>query len=294
MVTSIKASKQPQLNPYMVYLNTLSPTGRRSLASLLNTALGVLNIKKPPERFDWCSLGYEELVLIRAKLMDKGRSIHTVNATLAALRGVVRTSFHMGLIDGDTMLRVTAVKCVKGETLPKGRSLSSEQLSGMINRARCEKGARGKRDSAILQVLAYTGIRREELVQLSAGDYDRNTGELRIRAGKGRRQRFVPVPRRVQTTLEKWLKHLDDTSSPLFCQFHRGGKLTRLPLSGQTIYALVQDYARQAGIDHCTPHDLRRTFITQLLAKGVDINTVRRYVGHSNIMTTTLYDYRMA
>ncbi len=58
------------------------------------------------------------------------------------------------------------------------------------------------------------------------------------------------------------------------------------------MYDIVRRLADIAGIDHCTPHDLRRTFVTRLLEVGVDLNTTRQLAGHEQIQTTTRYDRR--
>lgn len=291
-VSTLPTRRRQRQTPYDVYLNTLSANGRRSLASLLSTTLQVLGEELPPARFDWCSLDYEDLVWLRRQLMDSQRSINTINATLAALRGVLRTGFHMGHIDADSMLRVTAIKCVKGQTLPKGRSLGKAQLVQLVKAARAVKGLKGERDSVIIQLLGYTGLRRDELIHLKTGDYAPQEGVLRVRVGKGRRQRLVPVPARIAAGLQRWIRRLGTGQQPLFCSLRKGGVLTHKPLSGNSIYTLVCRYADIADIGRCTPHDLRRTFITHQLERGVDINTVRRLAGHSDIQTTTLYDCR--
>jgi len=63
-------------------------------------------------------------------------------------------------------------------------------------------------------------------------------------------------------------------------------------LSSHSIYEIIKNRAEQAHIEPCRPHDLRRTFVTQLLESGVDINTTRQLVGHTDIQTTARYDLR--
>jgi len=63
-------------------------------------------------------------------------------------------------------------------------------------------------------------------------------------------------------------------------------------LSSHSIYEIIKNRAEQAHIKPCRPHDLRRTFVTQLLESGVDINTTRQLVGHTDIQTTARYDLR--
>ncbi len=63
-------------------------------------------------------------------------------------------------------------------------------------------------------------------------------------------------------------------------------------MSSQSVYDLVGKRAREAKIENCRPHDLRRTFVTRLLESGVDIHTVSQLAGHSDIQTTARYDLR--
>jgi integrase/recombinase XerD len=63
-------------------------------------------------------------------------------------------------------------------------------------------------------------------------------------------------------------------------------------MNSQGIYDLLKKRSEQAGIENCSPHDLRRTFVTRLLESGIDINTVRQLAGHTDIQTTARYDLR--
>src|SRR5439155_8632397 len=80
---------------------------------------------------------------------------------------------------------------------------------------------------------------------------------------------------------------------PHFCAIAKGGKL-KLPrkMSDRAVVYIVQRRAKQAGVAHFSPHDLRRTMIGDLLDAGADISTVQRLAGHSQVSTTTRYDRR--
>ena len=281
-------------NPLTVYLQTLAPTGRRTLQSLLNTALSLIEPNTDIHQFDWSTLRYEDLVSIRFQLLNHNKSLHTVNTTLAALRGVIRTAFHMGQLDGDTYLRVTAIPSVRGETLPAGRALSSKEVQQLQQAALNDKTLIGLRNQAILAVLIHTGLRRNELVNLLVGDYQPHTRELVIRQGKGRRQRILELPKTADTSLSRWLRHRPDGQTPLFCRIRKNDQLTNQALSAQAIYSLVTTLAEDAGLEKCTPHDLRRTFITQQLQNGVDPFSVSRLAGHCDLKSTQHYDRRVS
>ena len=78
----------------------------------------------------------------------------------------------------------------------------------------------------------------------------------------------------------------------LFNRIQRNGRVASQPLTTNGLTGILAQLQHDAGIARFTPHDMRRTFITRLLEQGVDINTVRQLAGHSDISTTTRYDYR--
>jgi integrase/recombinase XerD len=284
--------KRIPTNPLTVYLHTLAPSGRRSMASLLKGAVKCIDRGACLDSFEWTSLGYEDLVKVRFRLTNKRLSFHSVNATLSALKGVIKTCFNMGLLDADTMLRACAVKLVKGESLPAGKALVQQETRLLLKTANQGKGMIALRNRALLYVLIDTGIRRDELVNLRLADYRPQTSELVVRHGKGNRQRIVSLSKPCACRLAQWMKQLEGPSSPIFCRIRKSQQLTDKPLSAQAVYNIVTSLSKQAGIGCCTPHDLRRTFITNQLEKGVDINRVSKMAGHCDITTTAIYDRR--
>jgi len=78
----------------------------------------------------------------------------------------------------------------------------------------------------------------------------------------------------------------------LFNPITKTGSIQNRQLSSHAVYEIIRHRADQAQIEKCRPHDLRRTFVTQLLEAGVDINTTRQLAGHTDIQTTVRYDFR--
>ena len=284
--------RRRQQSPLTVYLHTLAPSGQRSIKSLLKTAIALIDPQATIESFDWSSLRYEDMVQIRYQLLNDGKSLHTVNTTLAALRGIVRTTFNMGLLDADTLLRVISIKSVKGESLPAGRALSKQEVSQLLKMSRKGKDLISIRNCAMLYLLIYTGVRRDELVNLKVSDYDPKNHTLVVRLGKGRRQRKIPLTKQVEDKLIKWMKMLSKCNTALFSRILKNNTISTKKLSTQSVYNVVVEYSMMAKIERCTPHDLRRTFITQKLQGGSDVIQVRKLAGHSDLHTTLLYDRR--
>src|SRR3954466_6056707 len=138
------------------------------------------------------------------------------------------------------------------------------------------------------------GLRASEAIDLEITDLDLEIGILRAR-GKGSKELLVPVgsaaTRAVNAYLAKGRPRLvgDTFESRLFVN-HRGAGLTR-----QGLYKIVQRHAASAGLaEKMSPHTLRHTFATHLLAGGCDLRSLQEMLGHADIATTQLYTHLSA
>ena len=133
--------------------------------------------------------------------------------------------------------------------------------------------------------------RRAEVAALILGDYHRRDRSLKVR-GKGNKQRVVYIPLGAHAALETWLGLRGRSPGGFFCGITKGGRLNHRGISPQLVYRVVQSRHQQAGIAEFTPHDLRRSHISDLLDQGIDLAVIARQVGHSNVQTTARYDRR--
>lgn len=287
-----------QTDPITLYLQGLVPTGRRSVRSLLTTDADILQFDGELEQMPWNILEYQHLAKIRATLQEQHKSANTINLTLSALRGVMKACFNLGLISADQLMRLNEIKRVRGKRLPSGRSLSASEIKKLFRACQQDKTATGKRDHAIIATLLATGIRRSEITQIQQQDYNTRNGMLNIQAGKGNKQRITYLNTETRRIVKQWLtiknkqQANDATENYLLNPTNKTGTIQNRKLSTQAIYTIIQQRAEQVGIDSVRPHDLRRTFVTQLLEAGIDINTTRQLAGHNDIQTTARYDLR--
>jgi integrase/recombinase XerD len=147
------------------------------------------------------------------------------------------------------------------------------------------------RDRALLETMYACGLRASETIGLELADVDLREGFLHAR-GKGSKERLVPLGRQAIAAISAYLRGGrpklvgERHEAVLFVNF-RGG-----PLSRQGLYKIVQRHAREAGLPRQTsPHTLRHSFATHLLAGGCDLRAVQEMLGHADIATTQMYTH---
>ena len=150
----------------------------------------------------------------------------------------------------------------------------------------------GRRDRAALETLYATGCRASEVVGLRPADVDLKAGTARC-IGKGNKERLVPLGLRARIALERYLA--GDRNSLISRRpgtaevfVSKSGR----PLSRIGLWRIVKTHARAAGLinaEAVSPHALRHSFATHMLAGGADLRVVQELLGHSSIATTQIY-----
>jgi site-specific recombinase XerD len=279
-------------HPVSVYLASLSPSSRRVMRESLNIIAAMLTADKADAlTTNWSAIRFQHAAAIRTKLAER-YSPASANRMLAALRGVLSATFNLGQMSAEDYLRAKEIKAVRGKSLSAGRALTAEELESLFAVCASDSSPAGMRDGALLAVARVAGLRRAELAAIELKDYNAAQGSILIR-GKGNKQRIVYAKNGATRWLKDWLAIRGKTSGPLFCPILKSGKvLAGERLSPQSIFDILAKRAAQAGIKDISPHDLRRTFISDLLDAGADISTVQKLSGHESIQTTTRYDRR--
>lgn len=275
-------------NAYLVYIAGLSLSSRRPAGQVLGVVAGLLAPGVAPEDLPWGQLGFAHVQALKVRLSELYH-FTTANRALTAVRGVLKTAFHLNLMSAEALMRATAVKPIRGTRVPKGRNISPEELRRLFDACdRTRPG--GARDAALLAVLFVGGLRRHEAAGLDLGSFDPSADTLRV-IGKGNRERLVHVANGARRALAAWLSVRGDSAGPLFCPVTKDGRIRLRRLSDQSIFDVVTKLAGRAGIQKVTPHDFRRAMISQLIEK-VDLAIVSRCVGHASTNTSALYDRR--
>jgi site-specific recombinase XerD len=184
--------------------------------------------------------------------------------------------------------------------LPKAEAhqmqfLNSEKVQQLLSQPLLSSKA-GLRDKALLEVLFSTGLRVSELVSLNRDQVDTQRREFGV-IGKGRRQRVVFLSERAAYWLDKWLLSRKDNWQPVFIRF--AGKQALITDDGETmrlttrsVQRMVDHYCRKARLPvKISPHGMRHSFATDLLANGAGLRDVQEMLGHKSIATTQIYTH---
>ena len=277
------------------FANLDSVQTKRAYQSDLRGFMAFTGIVQPEE---FRTVTRSHILAWRAELEKQGLAGATIRRKLAAL-----ASLYDYLCDCNAVIHnpVRGVKRLKVETSEgKTPALGDAQARALLG-APPPETLKGKRDRAILSVLLYHGLRREELTKLLVKDFNqerRGVPHLRVQ-GKGGKLRYLPAHPNSLRLVAEYLTaagHGQEADGPLF-------RRTRAPRAGIAATALtpcavysevVVLYMAQVGItgENMGPHALRATAATSALEHNADIAKVQEWLGHASISTTRVYDRR--
>jgi integrase/recombinase XerD len=213
----------------------------------------------------------------------------TLGRKVACLRSFYRHLRREGAIEHDPTAELRGPR--KPQRLP--RVLSRDEVNRLLSQPR-GMDPLAVRDRALLELMYACGLRASEAVGLEMGDVDLEEGMLRAR-GKGSKERIVPIGRQALAALRGYCRSarpalLGEAAGTRLFLNRRGSGLTR-----QGLYKIVQGHARSAGLaEKMSPHTLRHTFATHLLAGGCDLRSLQEMLGHADLATTQVYTHLSA
>ena len=227
---------------------------------------------------------------ISSSMIAAGLSAATINQRLCAIRKLVNEARENGLIDPAEAVRLTSVPGVPQSGVRLGTWLTKDEtrrLLATVDRTELI----GKRNFAILSVLCYCALRREEQAKLDTSLIQRREGRWVFAnlIGKRGRIRTVPIPEAAKDALDEWAAAAGITSGPIFRRMRKGGAVTGFVLSAWSVWDVVVTAAKAAGIGHLGPHDLRRTCAKLCRKAGGELEQVQALLGHEDLSTTARY-----
>ena len=211
-------------------------------------------------------------------------SAATLARKVACLRSFYRHLRREGVLAHDPTAELRGPR--KTQRLP--HVLSRDEVARLLRAPRGTEPP-ALRDRALLELMYACGLRVSEAISLEVGDVDLEEGLLRAR-GKGSKERLVPIGRQAVSALRAYSQRGRPAllgaraESRLFLN-RRGTGLTR-----QGVYKIIQGHARAAGLERrMSPHTLRHSFATHLLAGGCDLRSLQEMLGHADLATTQIY-----
>jgi integrase/recombinase XerD len=227
-----------------------------------------------------------------------GDADHPPLAASSAGRAVVAVRGLHAFAAAEGLAGADPARLIRPPTPPRRlpKAISVADVERLLRAAAVGDGPAPLRDLALLELLYGTGARISEAVGLDVDDLDFATARLpaAVRlAGKGGRQRMVPVGSYAREALEAYLVRARPTvavtarrgsASPAVFLNARGGRLTR-----QGAWAALRAAAGRAGLSEVSPHTLRHSFATHLLDGGADVRVVQELLGHASVTTTQVY-----
>ena len=288
-------------SPAVVYLASLgSNRSRETQKQRLNKIAGLITGGLHDAfSFQWEFVRYDVAQAVRTMLSEEisaktGEQLAPsyVNAHLAALRSVLKEAWRLGLMSEEERARACDLKPVRGTTLPAGRSLTVGEKMALSAACQADRGPKGARDAAMFALGFGCGLRRAELVDLELADFIADSGELRVRRGKGRKARVAHISAGCRPALEEWLRLRGSAPGSMLVPVRKGGTIELRRMTDHAVFLACRRRAKQAGIKDFSPHDMRRTFIGDLLDAGADISVAQQLAGHASVSTTQKYDRR--
>lgn len=217
---------------------------------------------------------------------SRGMSTATIARELVSVKVFFRFLQQEGFLTGNEAEKMESPKLWK--VLPD--TLSHEEVDRLLKAPDSDTSI-GLRDRAILSMFYATGMRVSELADITIDGLHFEEGYIRC-IGKGRKERVIPIAASTSKLIKRYLsdvrpKHINDPNQRAVFLTRRGSSLNR-----KTLWAMIKKYAVQAGITkNVTPHTLRHSFASHLLANGADLRTIQEMLGHADISTTQIYTH---
>jgi integrase/recombinase XerD len=217
---------------------------------------------------------------------DRGQSMSSISRRLVAIKVFFRYLVDEGLLEKNMTAVMESPRLWK--VLPG--TLSIKEVDSLLETVQGTDRF-SIRDRAMLELLYATGLRVTELVELKVEDLHLESGYVRT-TGKGNKMRVTPFGDKAKYQVEKYLREVrpglaaKKAARHVFLTF-RGDKFSR-----KTIWKLIRTHARNAGITKkVSPHTMRHSFATHLLANGAPLRMIQEMLGHADIATTQIYTH---
>lgn len=283
---SKEKARQPSLDPLMEgYLDYLADVARKAPGTVRDVRCTLHRVGDAmqslvPDRPLW-KLDLLDFLRWVEREREAGRGGQSLNKNLSHLRGFLDYAWRSGRTDRNVLDRFN-LKDDGARTEPA--SLSIEEAAQLV-KACLSSTPVERRDRMVVLLLYGCGLRTKELCDLRLQDLNLPRKELLVRAGKGDRQRIVPLPEMVYLELLAYLQERGGKRGPLLRTEMKGR-----PLRAKDVCGIIRHAAERAGIVwEITPKTLRHSYATHLMDRGVDLAVIAKLMGHRSPAETGVY-----
>ena len=230
------------------------------------------------------------ILAFRAAMLDRDLSASTINVKLSAVRKLITEAKRAGVVSAEEAAQMTDVPNVRQQGTRLGNWLTKDQAKDLLA-VPDRMTMKGKRDYVILSLLVGCALRRNELAQLDVETIQLREGRwvLADLCGKGRRIRTVAVPLWIKQGINAWMTAAGVEDGRLLRRVTKAGKPKGDGLSDWAVWSVVEQAAKEIGIEGFGAHDLRRTCAKLCRKAGGDLEQIKFLLGHSSIQTTERY-----
>ena len=237
------------------------------------------------ELYDIEQVDYSQIRTWIISLVEKKNTNRTVNRKISVLRSYYKFLLRTEAITLSPLKLHRPLKVSKKVNVP----FSTEEVDRLLNSDLFSEDYEGVLQKTIITLLYYTGIRRQELIDLKVTSVDFETNTIKV-LGKRNKERMIPLLPGAVAVLKTYLSYKKELSVALpncfFCSTS-GSKL-----SEGFVYQTVNHYFSMVSTKvKKSPHMLRHSFATHLLNNGADLNSVKELLGHESVAATQVYTH---
>lgn len=219
------------------------------------------------------------------ELSEKGLSHRTINRKISSLTTLFNYLRKIGEIEVSPMKPISRLKQPKRIV----EALKPNEIEQLFSDSLYPEGYSGVLDKTILMFFYFTGVRRQELIDLTWQNVDLSNDVLKV-FGKRKKERLIPIHHQLKQQIQNFVKvrnQVHGNQKGSFFLLEDGRTLTP-----KLVYDRVNSYlSMTTSIDKKSPHLMRHTFATHLLNQGADLNTIKELLGHANLSATEIYTH---
>ncbi len=219
------------------------------------------------------------------ELIEESLEPSSIHRKISTIKAYFKHLQEKGTIIQNPIQEIPLPKIVKH----KPSYINETQLSILFNEIKFSEDFKGRQEKLILDILYSTGMRRSELINLTLKQVNLEKLQINI-IGKGNKERIVPVSQKLALDIENYTKERNECfghSSPYLFLTQKGKQLYP-----KAVYNTVKKYLAQiTTVSKKSPHTLRHSFATHLLANGADLRAIQELLGHTSLASTQVYTH---